>query len=163
MFGNVFKNQQLRDLYHQLHTSPSRGQLDAEQAVMRMMLAQMLERLDTTKGIPLDFIAQVTVMCEKISGVTEKMAKLNVITPEQVDRLLEQITTIFVKYVPEESLDGALEEIKALKIGGKIANIEYEPGDRVGDVTITAEVTPNLTVQKAALVQLAKDLSDELE
>jgi hypothetical protein len=166
--SNVFKNKKLQDTYDALMTNPTRMQLDSEQAIMRLMLAQVLERLDADRGIPMDMIAAVTTMCEKITGVTEKIAKLNEVTPETINRLLDGVADILVKYVPQEHIEAATNEVGALTNIGKQCNIPYDNGDKVLDHTIQTTSNPDETngavsVHKIALVELAKTMEKEEE
>jgi hypothetical protein len=132
MLGNAFRNPKLKDLYHKLAASPVRGQLDNEQAVMRVMLAQLLERIDEHDSPPMDLIAQITILCEKIANTTERMSKLNVITPEQIERVLDSVCTIMMKYVPQESIAPAISEVKNLTVtNAKTCDIPYVPGDSI--------------------------------
>lgn len=131
MFTNLFSDPSLKERYEAILRSPSKIQLDAEQAMMRLMLSEIVTKLSTGQ-IPIDLIAQVTILCEKISQITEKMSKMNEITPETIDKIFEGVTEIVAKYVPAAHLEAVASEIEKLQPKLKpVENIPFTPGDTI--------------------------------
>jgi hypothetical protein len=129
-YSNFLQSPGLRKSYESLLKDPQRMQLDAEQAVMRLMLTEVLKKIDEG-SVPLELVSGITVLCEKISQVTERAAKISAITPEMVEKMLDQVVVILEKYVPPDKLSAAADEIDNIKPRQIISNIEYVPGDKI--------------------------------
>jgi seryl-tRNA synthetase len=171
MLSNFFRSEELRDSYDKLMNMPQRMQLDSEQAMMRLMLMQLVKKIDSKKDVPIDLIAAITTMCEKISSITEKMSKMNEITPETIDRILNAVVDILVDYVPADKLEEATDKVQMLTQTKRVCSIPFEPGDTLKLVNgkselITAEreeaILENATapVHKVALAQAAQHLDE---
>jgi hypothetical protein len=131
MYTNLFSDPSLQERYEAILRSPTKIQLDAEQAMMRLMLSEIVMKVNTGQ-IPIDLIAQVTILCEKISQITEKMSKMNEITPETIEKIFSGVTDIIAKYVPAQYLETVASEIEKLQPKTRpVENIPFTPGDTI--------------------------------
>jgi hypothetical protein len=157
----VFKNQDLRNAYLRQLQNPRKIQLDTEVALMRTMMELMLKKVSADTGnMPLELIGAITAMCEKTSVVVEKMSKLNAITPEKIDEMMDRVVEIISEYLPHDKLRECAEKLKMVQISAPGCEIGYNPGDQVtmmlGEETpVDSEVT---TVHKRAMLDLQSRL-----
>lgn len=126
----VFKSPLLSEAFKHYSTSPSKMTLDNELALQRTMLYALTNKVNSD-DVPMDMIGAITALCDKIGSSVERMSKLNVITPEVVDRMLVQVVNIMSEYVPAQNLEEASKKILQINVLEPIANIPYEPGDEV--------------------------------
>ncbi len=112
-FSKHFKSQRLKDQYSALMSDPRRMQLTGEQAMLRLLLTQLLEKFDGD-AIPMHIIEAGTVLCKEIAAMTTTISKLNQLTPEAVDAVLAKVVDIMADYVPPEKLEEAAKRVQAL-------------------------------------------------
>lgn len=127
MYTNFFKSKSLKEEFTAFHNSPHKVQLDAEQAIMRTMMAQLIKRCKEG-DVTFEMIGAITTMCEKIAALSVKMASINQVTPDQIETLLNRVTDILAQFVPPEKLEEAAAELAKLTISSVASNIPYEPG-----------------------------------
>lgn len=160
MLGNFFRNAKLRETYEHMLTSPHKMQLDSELAMMRLMLAELVKKLDHNE-VPFELIVSTTTMCEKIGNMVEKMSKVSALTPEAVDRMFEAVINIIAEHVPAEKLSTIADQIQKVQdTQSKVCNIPYEPGNVVNGKRITSEMDLS-NPQIIALLETAKRMGVE--
>lgn len=166
MYHNFFRAQTLRDEFKAFHNDPQRVQLAGEQAMLRTMLAQVLKKMGNG-DVSLDLISNVVVMCDKIGMLTEKMSKINQVTPEQLELLLNRFTDLFVKYVPSDKLEEASAELAKIQIVKIESAQPYEPGLHIEAPTpIDVEgtiVELKSVARERALLAIAERMKEEGE
>ena len=149
----VFKATSLKEIHRKHLMSPRKIQLDNELALMRTMQELMLNKfkdLDADK-IPLELMGAITTMSEKIGGVVEKMSKMNQITPETIDSMMDKVVDLVGEYLPADKLREFADKVKLIRPETASCSVPYEPGDMVmindSDVNIT-------TVHQRALIDI---------
>ena len=158
MLGNHFGSPMLRETYKRFYEDPNKLRCDAELTLMRTMLASLLQRI-TDDNLNIEVIAGVTSMCEKITMVVERMGKIEKITPEHLNLLMQQMTEVASKYIPADKLEDFANDIEKISVEpNKITQlIPYEPGNSVevdGKQVI-------IDIQKRALVETAARMGVE--
>ena len=149
----VFKATSLKEIHRKHLMSPKKIQLDNELALMRTMQELMLNKfknIDADK-IPLELMGAITTMSEKIGGVVEKMSKMNQITPETVESMMDQVVDLVGEYLPADKLREFAEKAKRIRPETASCSIPYEPDDTImiddSDINIT-------TVHQRALLDI---------
>lgn len=129
--GNFIASTQLRDVYNKLMTSPQRMQCDSELAMMRLMLIEITKKIRPDGDTPLELIAAITTMSEKITTTVERISKMQAITPEHIEKMQEAVITIMAEYIPPEKLEEVASKIAGMMTTREVVNIPYEPGDKI--------------------------------
>jgi hypothetical protein len=111
--------------------------------------------------IPFDILAAITALCDKIGGNVERMSKINTITPEVVERLLDKIVDIMGDYVDADRLVECSERIMAVSVLEPVSVIPYEPGDEVKAVDYTHKIEQiGKLAKQVELLQAERDLKE---
>lgn len=153
MLSAHFKSKTLRDEYNKLLNSPYKMHLDSELSMMRLMLGVLVGKLNDG-AVTFEHIVAVTTMCEKISGVVDKMAKMNAITPETIDKMMANVVDVLALHVPPDKLPLIAAEITKLSPKVNACDITYEPGQQL------SEDEAPISVHKRALLQISAQLKD---
>lgn len=161
--GTHFRSPKLREVYNTFLNSPVKMRFDGEIAMMRTMLATFVERIDDS-NINTEVVASVIAVSEKIANTIDKMAKLEKVTPEQLDVLLNKVVEIAAKYIPADKLAAFADEVGALDLDKhELVAVDAAPFYPSPSVrTRDAEVIDR-TVQRDALVQVAAHLGVSAE
>jgi hypothetical protein len=170
MFTRFFQSQEFRQRFEAFKNSPQRMQLNDEQALMRVLITELVSKMGKPGDVPIELIGGLTTMIDKLSVMTDKMAKMNEITPEAVENLLDKVVDILVKFVPQEKLEEASKEVSKLKITKIESTLAYDPGANIEyageEVKIKVKQSDNEAIKNRAFVDIAKRLGvtqDELE
>lgn len=158
MIGNHFGSPLLRETYKRFYEDPNKMRCDGELTLMRTMLASLLQRI-TDDNLNIEVIAGVTSMCDKITVVIERMGKIEKITPEHLNLLMQQMTEIAAKYIPADKLEefaAAVEKI-SVEPDKLTQRIPYEPG---AEIEVSGEKVV-IDIQKRALVETAARMGIE--
>lgn len=158
MLSGHFKSAQLRDEYNRLLGSKYKMHLDGELAMMRLMLGVLVNKLGDNGNVAFEHVAAITAMCEKISGVVDKMSKMNTLTPETIDKMLERVTEIVGKYVPAEHLDAIAAEIAGVQPTVNACDIQFDPGEQVKLTNGEVKEVEVIPLHKRQLVELAAQM-----
>lgn len=156
---NVFKNQRLQDQLNKHMKSPQKMHLDMELSMMRVMLSELCNLANSSGAdqLPLSVIQSVTVLCDKIGAMVDRMNGLNKITPETIEALLNGVIKVMSEYIPPDKLVEATEKVIKLHTVDPTCDIEFVPGNEIeveGHVhTITAP-----SIQQRALEEVASSL-----
>lgn len=156
-----FKSVKLRDRYQKELRNPRKLQLGGELAMMRTMLSLMVDKVGDNDQLPLEYIGAITQMCEKISGVVDKMHKMSTITPEHIDNILTKAVDIISRFVPADKLEAIALEIEALDPSKIEADSPFMPGDTLESsdgVRLIETVEPDAPKVKRELVEIADKL-----
>jgi hypothetical protein len=145
-------------------------QLKNEQALMRVLITELVQKMGKPGDVPIELIGGLTTMIDKLTNMTEKMAKMNEITPESVEALLDKVVDILCKFVPPEKLQEASTEVAKLSIVKIESTEEYEDGtmlEYAGEkVKVTATKTDNDDIRQRAFISSARKLGlseDDIE
>jgi hypothetical protein len=157
MIGNHFGSPMLRETYKRFFEDPNKMRCDGELTLMRTMLASLLQRI-TDENLNIEVIAGVTTMCDKITMVIERMGKIEKITPEHLNLLMQQMTEVAAKYIPADKLEEFAADVERISVEpDKITQrIPYEPGNEVEVNGHKVEI-----IQKRALVETASRMGIE--
>jgi hypothetical protein len=152
MLGNHFGSPILRETYKRFYEDPNKMRCDSELTLMRTMLASLLQRI-TDDNLNIELIAGVTSMCDKITSVVERMGKIEKLTPEHINILMQQMTEVAAKYIPADKLEAFAVDIEKISVEpNKLTQrIPYQPG---AEVEVNGKPV-EITVQKRALVETA--------
>ena len=161
--GTYFSSPKLRETYRAFAESPLKMHCDGELALMRTMLSSLLEKVNDD-NINLEVIGAVTAMCEKITTTVDRMAKLEKITPEQLNNLMIRMVDVASKYIAPEKLESFAKDVEEMRLGGDkvVANYNFDVGETMPDGQVIKEVKADLDdgreIQKKALVDIAEKL-----
>lgn len=149
MIGHFFKSPKLREMYQRFASDKEKMSCDGELAMMRTMLATLLEKMDED-NVNIEVIGAVTAMCDKITVVVDRMAKLEKITPEQLNILMQRMVAISANYIPADKLEDFAKEVEVLSVSGAAPVMEgrFLPGE---SVETSDGATHTITVKKALL------------
>lgn len=152
MLGNHFGSPLLRETYKRFYEDPNKMRCDSELTLMRTMLASLLQRI-TDDNLNIELIAGVTSMCDKITSVVERMGKIEKLTPEHINLLMQQMTEVAAKYIPADKLEEFASDVEKISVEpNKLTQrIPYQPG---AEVEINGKQV-EITVQQRALVETA--------
>lgn len=158
MLGNHFGSPMLRETYKRFYEDPNKMRCDSELTLMRTMLASLLQRINDD-NLNIELIAGVTTMCDKITTVVERMGKIEKITPEHLNLLMQQMTEVAAKYIPADKLEQFAEDIEKISVEpNKLTQrIPYEPG---AEIEVNGK-TVVVDMQKRALVETAARMGVE--
>lgn len=159
-----FKSEKLRHRYERELKNPRKMQLGSELAMMRTMLGAMVDKLTDSGEIPLEYIGAITSMCEKISGVVDKMSKMNTITPEHIDNILNKTVEIIARFVPADKMVEIADEIAKLDPTKMDSDIQFMPGETleaVDGARLIELEPPHAPMVKRELVEMADRLGLE--
>jgi hypothetical protein len=153
---STFKSEALRAAYMRNLANPRKLQTDSELAVMRTMLEMLLSKANEQGNMPIEMIGAVSALSEKITVVADRMSKMQEITPEKVETMMERIVDIISEYVPAEKLKECADKISSVSLSQPSCAIDYLPGDTVvqdrdGNITEN-QIT---TVHQRALIETA--------
>lgn len=156
MISSLFKSPMLKEAFNHYLSSNEKLSLDNEIAMQRTMLHVLVERMDDG-NLSLQDIAAVTALCDKISAVVERSAKLHQLTPESVNKLLSTVVDILTEFVPADKLTEVAAKLESVNPLKKMASIPYEPSNEVmiKDVKYRIEGT---SLKQQALMETAKHL-----
>lgn len=154
MLSNHFKSASLRKEYERLMNSPYKMHLDSELAMMRLMLGVLVGKINDG-GVSMEHVVAITQMSEKIAGVVDKMSKMNAVTPETVDKLMNGVVQIIAQYVPADQLPQISAEIAKINPKVNSCDVPYEPGDKIGDEMVEA-----IPMHKRALLEIAAQMKE---
>lgn len=133
-------------------------QLTNELAMLRVMMVQMIQRSDSDR-MSTESIVCITQLCEKIMTMSSTMSKLNQLTPEVVDNILNKAVDILAEYVPPERLVEAAQKIQALALVDPSASTPIDPGNLIEieekGVLITTNADDPDAILKRTLVEEA--------
>jgi hypothetical protein len=107
-------------------------------------------------NVPLQIIEAVTVMVDKTKQMVEAMSKLNQLTPETVDNILNAVVKIMEKYVSPENLEAAASEISALNLTEPVSEVLPDPGVEMvidGQVQKIEAIDTDKKIQQRALLE----------
>lgn len=149
MVGHFFRSPKLREMYQRFATDKEKMSCDGELAMMRTMLASLIEKVDET-NLNIEVIASITAMCDKITVVVDRMSKLEKITPEQLNILMQRMVAISATYIPADKLEAFAKEVEVLSVSGATPTMEgkFLPGEEVKQLDGSIET---ITVRKALL------------
>lgn len=131
MFTKFFQSVEFRQRFEAFKRSPHSMQLKNEQALMRVLITELVSKMGKPGDVPIELIGGLTTMIDKLTNMTEKMAKMNEITPESVETLLDKVVDILIKFVPTEKIQEASAEVSKLSIVKVEAEEEYEEGTNI--------------------------------
>jgi len=150
-----FKSQTLNDQYLKYLKDPRKQTLDREVALLRLMTQKALDYVQND-NVPLQIIEAVTVMVDKTKQMVEAMSKLNQLTPETVDNILNAVVKIMEKYVSPENLEAAASEISALNLTEPVSEVLPDPGVEMvidGQVQKIEAIDTDKKIQQRALLE----------
>jgi hypothetical protein len=160
--GTYFRSPKLRETYEAFANSPSKMKFDGELSLMRTMLASLLEKINDD-NLNMEVIGAVTAMCEKITVATERMAKLEKITPEQLNVLMTRMVEVASKYVPADKLDEFAKDVEQIDLDKQdlktVNGLPYAPGNNIGGAEIEGvAVDLGVMTQRKALLDVAQQM-----
>lgn len=162
MFTTFFKSQEFKQRFEAFRNSPHRMHLTDEQALLRVLITELVSKMGKPGDVPIELIGGLTTMIDKLSAMTDKMSKMNEITPEAVENLLDKVVDILIKFVPQERLEEASKEVSKLKIVKVEPTIAYDPGVNIEyageEVEVKVKQTDNEAIKKKAFIDAAKRL-----
>ena len=165
-FTKHFKSQKLRDQFSTFMNDPHKMRLTGELSLLRVMLVQMISRSETDI-MPIQHIEAITVLCEKIMNMSVNMNKLNQLTPEVVDNILNKAVDVLAKYLPPDRLLEAAKEIQALALVDPSAESPVDPGNLIEVDNELVKITTNTedpdAIKRRALYSEAKRLKSEID
>jgi len=158
MLGNHFGSPLLRETYKRFYEDPNKMRCDGELSLMRTMLASLLQRI-TDDNLNIEVIASVTAMCDKITVVIERMGKIEKITPEHLNLLIQQMTEVAAQFIPADKLEDFAAAVEKISVEpDKLTQrIPYEPG---AEIEVNGEKVV-IDIQKRALVETAARMGVE--
>jgi hypothetical protein len=162
MLSNMFKSDTLRKEYEKLLGSKYKMHLDGELAMMRLMLGMLIQKIDANGNMTIEHVGAVTAMCEKISGVVDKMSKMNTITPETIDKMIGKIVDVVSVYVNAEDLEKIAEQVARIQPTVNACDIEYMPGESVNIMGDMKEIEA-VPLHKRQLIELAAQIGVETD
>lgn len=162
MLSNMFKSDNLRKEYEKLLGSKYKMHLDGELAMMRLMLGILIQKIDATGNMTIEHVGAVTAMCEKISGVVDKMSKMNTLTPETIDKMIGKIVDVVSVYVSAEDLEKIAEEVARIQPSVNACDIEFMPGESVNIMGEMKEIEA-VPIHKRQLIELAAQIGVETD
>ena len=164
-FTKHFKSRKIKDQFLTFVNDPQKMRLTGEMAMLRVMIVQMIGRVQGD-DMPIQTIQAVTVLCEKVMNMATTISKMNQLTPEVVDNILNKTIEIMSKYLPPDRLVEAAKEISLLATVDPSANSPIEPGQMIeveNDLLeITSTVDENKQIQRNTLLNEAIRLQSEL-
>lgn len=149
-----FKSQTLNDQYKAYLKDPRQLSLNRELAMLRLMMAKLMDMV-VGDNVPIQIIEHVTVLTRDIKSMVEATAKLNQLTPETVDNILNACVKVLEEYVPADKLEEAAAKIQELSSTDPVSDIQFEPGNNIeidGEVQTIAAVDGR-DIQKRALLE----------
>jgi hypothetical protein len=154
---SAFKNVALRNAYTRHLSNPRKLQADSELAVLRTMLELLLGKAGENGNLPIEHIAAISALSEKITVVLDRMHKMNEITPEKIEMMMEKVVDIISEYVHPDKLKECAEKIGTIGTSLPNCEIQYLPGDTVQMVGEDGAMrdTQVTTVAKRALIESA--------
>ncbi len=155
-FTKHFKSQKLRDQFIGFMNDPRKLNLSGELSLLRVMLVQMISRTES-EVLPIQHIEAITVLCEKVMSMTVSMSKLNQLTPEVVDNILNKAIDVLAKYLPPDKLVEAAEEIQKLSLVDPIASSPIDPGNYIVIDEKPVRIESNIDDDKAILRRTAME------
>lgn len=163
-FSKHFKSQQLRDQFISFVNDPRKMQLGNELAMLRVMIVQMIQR-NKSEVMSTESIVCITQLCEKVMTMATAMSKLNQLTPEVVDNILNNAINVLAKYLPPDKLVEAAKEIQALSLVDPAVDTPIDPGNTINigneNVLITTNDDPD-SILKRTLTEEAIRLKVEM-
>ena len=154
MLSNHFRSNTLRKQYEELMGSKHKLQLDSEVSMMRLMLGILVSKLNDN-AITIEHIVAVTQLCEKITGVVDKMSKMNSVTPETVDIMMSKVVDIIALYVEPDKLAIIADAISKVVPTYNVCDIQVMPGDTY--IEGGQEREP-ISIHKRALIEIAAQM-----
>jgi hypothetical protein len=165
-FTKHFRSQKLRDQFLTFMNDPHKMRLTGELSLLRVMLVQMISRTDNDV-LPIQHIEAITVLCEKIMSMSVNMSKLNQLTPEVVDNILNKAIDVLAKYLPPDKLVEAAKEIQALSLVDPTAEAPIDPGNFIvideQPVRIGTNTEDPEAIKRRALYSEAARLKKEID
>lgn len=165
-FTKHFRSQKLRDQFTQFMGDPHKLRLTGELSLLRVMLVQMVSRTES-EVLPIQHIEAITVLCEKIMTMSVNMSKLNQLTPEVVDNILNRAIDVLAKYLPPDRLVDAAKEIQALALVDPTADSPIDPGNYITineePIRIGTNTEDPDAIKRRALYGEAARLKSEIE
>lgn len=165
-FTRHFKSQKLRDQFTSFMNDPHKMRLTGELSILRVMLVQMISRADSDV-LPIQHIEAITVLCEKIMTMSVNMSKLNQLTPEVVDNILNKAIDVLAKYLSPDMLVEAAKEIQSLALVDPIAETPIDPGNYIvineEPVRIGTNAEDSDAIKRRTLYGEAARLKSEIE
>jgi len=165
-FTKHFKSQKLKDQFVTFMNDPHKMRLTGELSLLRVMLVQMISRSETDI-LPIQHIEAITVLCEKIMNMSVNMNKLNQLTPEVVDNILNKAVDVLAKYLPPDRLIEAAKEIQALALVDPMAESPVDPGNLIEVDNDLIRITTNTedpdAIKKRTLYNEAIRLKTEID
>ena len=165
-FTKHFRSQKLRDQFLTFMNDPHKMRLTGELSILRVMLVQMISRTDNDI-LPIQHIEAITVLCEKIMSMSVNMSKLNQLTPEVVDNILNKAIDVLAKYLPPDKLVDAAKEIQALSLVDPTAETPIDPGNFIvideEPVRIGTNTEDPAAIKRRALYGEAARLKKEID
>jgi hypothetical protein len=162
MFTKFFQSVEFRQRFEAFKRSPQSMQLKNEQALMRVLITELVQKMGKPGDVPIELIGGLTTMIDKLTNMTEKMAKMNEITPESVENLLDKVVDILCKFVPAEKLQEASAEVAKLSIVKIEPEEEYDEGLSLEydnkPLKITATKSNNEDIRQRAFLDSARKL-----
>lgn len=154
---SVFKNSSLRAAYTRNLVNPRKMQADSELAIMRTMLELLVAKAGENGNLPMEQIAAIASMSDKITVIVERMHKMNEITPEKIEIMMSKVVDIIAEYVHPDKLKECAEKIGNIGATLPHCEIPYLPGDSVQITDSNGNTTDThvTTVTKRALIESA--------
>lgn len=170
MFSNFFRSVEFKERFEAFRTSSQKMQLDNEQALLRVLITELVSKMGKPGDVPIELIGGITTMIDKLANMTDKMSKMSEITPEAVENLLDKVVDIMIKYVPKENLEQASSEVAKLSIVKIEPKQEFTAGTNIEyageEVKITSTASDGVAIKNRAFEDIAKRLGvskEELE
>ena len=127
----IFKNSSLRQAYMRNLANPRKLQADSELAVLRTMMELLISKTSESGNLPMEQIAAISTLAEKITTVVDKMHKMNEITPEKIELLMEKVVDIISEYVHPDKLKECASKITEVGASLPSCTVPYLPGDSI--------------------------------
>lgn len=152
----TFKSATLREAYMRNLANPRKLQADSELAVMRTMLELLLSKANDQGNMPIEMIGAISALSEKITIVIDRMSKMQEITPEKVETMMERVVDIISTYVPPDKLKECADKISSVNLHQPSCTIGYVPGETVEQYSEGNLVENQITtVHQRALLETA--------
>lgn len=158
--GTYFRSAKLRETYDNFATSPEKMRCDGELALMRTMLTTLLEKLNED-NTNLEMVGAIIAITEKITNTIDKMAKLEKVTPEQLNRLMMRMVDVASKYVPSDKLSDFAKDVENIDLEDRPLRtnngLPFMP-EHIEEAVVEESPTErkDMAVQRKALLDIAE-------
>jgi hypothetical protein len=155
--GTYFRSPKLRETYNAFMNSPEKLRCDGELALMRTMLSTVIAKI-TDDNANLEIIGAVISISDKITNTIDRMAKLEKVTPEQLDVLMKKMVEVAAKYIPADKLTDFAKDVEGIDLEDRplrtVTGLPFIPDEPIAD--IQQDDKPDRDVQRRALEDIAQ-------